>query len=232
MLKLMRLEAQRINLRVYFLTALILGGILLLFAYFTANAARVTGEMEFMNYRNILQFTCVISLLLFSILAAVMYNNVVIKEYSENVYLCCFPILLTVKKIFMAKIIMFFSLIFGLMLLCTVIPAAIFLITESFVPTIEDTITAGLLLSTFGSILTAVLFANTIGIFAMGIGFIKKSVTAALIAAFVLFGIYGNITIITGNSPFMALLAAGISIFAVIIILVMLADKIKRMEAD
>ena len=37
MLKLMRLEAQRINLRVYFLTALILGGILLLFAYFTAN---------------------------------------------------------------------------------------------------------------------------------------------------------------------------------------------------
>ena len=66
----------------------------------------------------------------------------------------------------------------------------------------------------------------------MGIGFIKKSVTAALIAAFVLFGIYGNITIITGNSPFMASLAAGISIFAVIIILVMLADKIKRMEAD
>ena len=82
MLKLMRLEAQRINLRVYFFTALILGGILLLFAYFTANAARVTGETEFMNYRNILQFTCVISLLLFSILAAVMYNNVVIKEYS------------------------------------------------------------------------------------------------------------------------------------------------------
>ena len=220
MLKLMRLEAQRINLRVYFLTALILGGILLLFAYFTANAARVTGEMEF------------ISLLLFSILAAVMYNNVVIKEYSEKRLSLLFSYPSDRKKIFMAKIIMVFSLIFGLMLLCTVIPAAIFLITESFVPTIEDTITAGLLLSTFGSILTAVLFANTIGIFAMGIGFIKKSVTAALIAAFVLFGIYGNITIITGNSPFMALLAAGISIFAVIIILVMLADKIKRMEAD
>ena len=232
MLKLMRLEAQRINLRVYFLTALILGGILLLFAYFTANAARVTGEMEFMNYRNILQFTCVISLLLFSILAAVMYNNVVIKEYSEKRLSLLFSYPSDRNKIFMAKIIMVFSLIFGLMLLCTVIPAAIFLITESFVPTIEDTITAGLLLSTFGSILTAVLFANTIGIFAMGIGFIKKSVTAALIAAFVLFGIYGNITIITGNSPFMALLAAGISIFAVIIILVMLADKIKRMEAD
>ena len=232
MLKLMRLEAQRINLRVYFLTALILGGILLLFAYFTANAARVTGEMEFMNYRNILQFTCVISLLLFSILAAVMYNNVVIKEYSEKRLSLLFSYPSDRKKIFMAKIIMVFYLIFGLMLLGTVIPAAIFLITESFAPTIEDTITAGLLLSTFGSILTAVLFANTIGIFAMGIGFIKKSVTAALIAAFVLFGIYGNITIITGNSPFMALLAAGISIFAVIIILVMLADKIKRMEAD
>ena len=33
MLKLMRLEAQRINLRVYFFTALILGGILLLLGY-------------------------------------------------------------------------------------------------------------------------------------------------------------------------------------------------------
>ena len=40
MLKLMRLEAQRINLRVYFFTALILGGILLLFAYFTAKIGR------------------------------------------------------------------------------------------------------------------------------------------------------------------------------------------------
>ncbi len=104
MLKLMRLEAQRINLRVYFLTALILGGILLLFAYFTANAARVTGEMEFMNYRNILQFTCVISLLLFSILAAVMYNNVVIKEYSEKRLSLLFSYPSDRKKIFMAKI--------------------------------------------------------------------------------------------------------------------------------
>ena len=50
MLKLMRLEAQRINLRVYFFTALILGGILLLFAYFTANAARVTGIYELQKY--------------------------------------------------------------------------------------------------------------------------------------------------------------------------------------
>ena len=136
MLKLMRLEAQRINLRVYFFTALILGGILLLFAYFTANAARVTGETEFMNYRNILQFTCVISLLLFSILAAVMYNNVVIKEYSGKRLSLLFSYPSDRKKIFMAKIIMVFSLIFGLMLLGTVIPAAIFLITESFAPTI------------------------------------------------------------------------------------------------
>ena len=126
MLKLMRLEAQRINLRVYFLTALILGGILLLFAYFTANAARVTGETEFMNYRNILQFTCVISLLLFSILAAVMYNNVVIKEYSGKRLSLLFSYPSDRKKIFMAKIIMVFSLIFGLMLLCTVIHRDIF----------------------------------------------------------------------------------------------------------
>ena len=104
MLKLMRLEAQRINLRVYFFTALILGGILLLFAYFTANAARVTGETEFMNYRNILQFTCVISLLLFSILAAVMYNNVVIKEYSGKRLSLLFSYPSDRKKIFMAKI--------------------------------------------------------------------------------------------------------------------------------
>ena len=64
MIKLMKLELQRVNLRTYLIADLILSCFILLFTYFVANVAQIENEAEFMNYGNIYQFSCVIGLLL------------------------------------------------------------------------------------------------------------------------------------------------------------------------
>ncbi|MDO4273264.1 MAG: ABC transporter permease [Eubacteriales bacterium] len=232
MLKLIKLELKHINLRVYSITTLILVGIILAFTYFVANAAQVTQETEFMDYSNIFQFTCIISILLFSVLSATMYINLIIKEYSGKRLSLLFSYPADRKKIFMAKVLIIFFLISISMMMCTIIPIVIFSITESFVPIVSDTITAKLLFSTFETIFVSVLFANIIGIFAMGIGFIKKSVTVTLISAFILFGVYGNIAIITSNPLISSLCVAGISLFITVIVLIILSNKVNQMEVD
>lgn len=232
MFKLMKLELQRINLRTYLITALILGGVLLIFTYFVANAAQATNEIEFMTYRNILNFTCVISMLLFGVLSATMYNNLVIKEYSGKRLSLLFSYPANRKKIFMAKVLIVFSLIFISMTFCTLLPIGIFSITEIFVPIVSDTITTHLLLSTIGTTFISVLFASAIGILAMGIGFIKKSVTVTLISAFVLFAIWGNIAISINGNLIMSLFVVVVSIIACVVVLITLSNKINYMEVE
>ncbi len=96
MIKLMKLELQRVNLRTYLIADLILSCFILLFTYFVANVAQIENEAEFMNYGNIYQFSCVIGLLLFGTLSAVMSNNLVIKRIfrqavSSALFLSCQP---------------------------------------------------------------------------------------------------------------------------------------------
>ena len=73
MIKLIKLELQRINLRPYFIGSTIFCIVLLVFTYFVAYVAQVEQEVQFMTYSNIFRFTNAISILLFGILSATMY---------------------------------------------------------------------------------------------------------------------------------------------------------------
>lgn len=232
MMRLIKLELQRINLRSYLITTLILGFALLVFTYFVANVAQVEQETEFMNYENILRFSCVMSILLFGILSAVMYNNLVIKEYSGKRLALLFSYPVSRKKIFMAKVVIIFSLVFLSLLLCIGIPITIFLTTESIIPIVSDTITTDLLAETFRMIVVSVLFVSVIGVLAMGIGFTRKSITVTLISALILSCIYGNIAISTSRNIFATISVLGVSLIAVVAVLTMLSNKINHMEVD
>lgn len=232
MFKLMKLELRRINLRTYHITTLMLGGLLFISIYFIAHAAQVTNEAEFMTYGNILIFTCVISMLLFGVLSATMYNNLVIKEYSGKRVTLLFSYPANRKKIFMAKVFIIFSLIFLSMTLCTLVPIVVFSITETFTPIVSDTITPRLLLSTLSTVFISVLFTSTIGILSMGFGFIKKSVTVTLISAFILSAILGNIAISINGNLILSLFVIAISIFVCGLVLMALSNKINNMEVD
>lgn len=104
MIRLIKLEMQRINLRNSLMTSFILGIVVLIFTYFVANVAQIEHETEFMNYGNILRFSCVIGIILFGILSAVMSNELVIKEYSGKRLALLFSYPVNRKKIFLGKV--------------------------------------------------------------------------------------------------------------------------------
>lgn len=231
MIKLMKLELQRVNLRTYLIADLALGCFILLFTYFVANVAQIEQVTEFMNYGNIYQFSCVIGLLLFGTLSAVMSNNLVIKEYSGKRLALLFSYPVSRRKIFMGKVWIILLFSFLSTLFCTSIPIAIFSLTETVLPIVSDTISADLLTETVQMIIFSALSVSTAGLLAMGMGFIRKSITVTLISVIFFLCIYGNIAIGTsGHIPAM-LSVVGVSLISVTVVLILLSNKINQMEA-
>lgn len=136
------------------------------------------------------------------------------------------------KKIFLGKVWIILLFAFLSTLLAVGIPITIFLVTESIKPIVSDIITINLLVDTFGMIAFSALSVSAIGVFAMGIGFIRKSITVTLISALLLAGVYGNISIRTGGNLLSLLYIIGASFIGVTAVIIMLSSKINHMEAE
>lgn len=232
MTKLIKLELERINLRPYLISSAIFGIVQLVFTYFVAKVAQVEQEVQFMNYGNIFLFTGAISTFLFAILSAVMYAKLIIEEYSGKRLALLFSYPVGRQKTFTAKILVVLLFVILFMLLCTVLPMGIFALTEAFSPIVPDVMTRDILLTALCNMLTSLAAVSAIGLLSMRIGFIKKSISATLISAFILSGIYGNIAIgIVGNSA-ISVIIVGVSLVAVLVILVTLSHKINQMEVE
>ena len=120
------------------------------------------------------QFSCVIGLLLFGTLSAVMSNNLVIKEYSGKRLALLFSYPVSRRKIFMGKVWIILLFSFLSTLFCTSIPIAIFSVTETVLPIVSDTISADLLTETIQMIIFSALSVSAAGLLAMGMGFMRK----------------------------------------------------------
>lgn len=235
MSKLIALELKRNNIRTYLVASGIACAVLLAFIYFVSYVAQVESgvhEEQFQNYTNIFRFTGTISLIIFSIMSATMYSRLIIDEYSGKRAALLFSYPVSRGKILLAKLLLVFVFTSVSMLICTAIPYIIFSITESVSPIVtQDTMTTGLILDTLKILVVAILAVGGIGIMAMRIGFIKKSVPAALITAFVLSAIYGNAAL-SANTLLSSLIIGGIGVVATIAIMVELTNKVNEMEVE
>lgn len=85
MLKLIRLEIKRNNMRTYMVASVVICIGLIGLIYFIACAAQLedssTREIVFRSYTNIFRLTGVISLTVFSTMSAIMYSRLIIGEY-------------------------------------------------------------------------------------------------------------------------------------------------------
>lgn len=232
MRNLIKLELQRINLRPYLIGSATFGIVLLVFTYFVAYVAQVEQEVQFMTYENIFRFTGAIGILLFGVLSATMYAKLIIEAYSGQRLALLFSYPVGRKKIFAAKVLIVFLFVVVSMLLCTILPICIFSATEQLSPIVPDTMTGNLLGMALGNIVVSLVAVSAIGLLALRIGFIKKSVSATLICAFILSGLYGNIAVGSAGHMAASLLIVGISLIAVLTVLVTLSHKIDHMEAE
>ncbi len=232
MIKLMKLELQRINLRPYFISSAVSGLFLLVFTYFVAYVAQVEQETQFMTYANIFLFTSAIGIMLFGILSATMYAKLVIAEYSGKRLALLFSYPISRKKIFTAKVLIVSFIVLISMLLCMAISILVFAATESVAPIVSDTMTNNLFMETFKMTFVSLVAVIAIGLLSMGIGFIKRSVSITLISAFVLSGIYGNAAVSTSENFAIALPVVGISLVIILLVLLILSNKINYMEVE
>ena len=232
MMKLMKLEIQRINLRPYIISSTAFCMVLLAFTYFVAYVAQVEQEVQFMTYENIFRFTGAISILFFGVSSATMYAKLIIGEYSGKRLALLFSYPVGRKKIFAAKVLIVFLFVALSMLLCTILPICIFTVTESFSPIVSDTMTSDVLIQALNTLLVSLVVVSAIGLLAMRIGFIKKSVSVTLISAFILSGIYGNIAVGSVGNTVASLPIVGASLLAILAVFVTLSYKINHMEVE
>lgn len=232
MLKLMKLELQRINLRPYIVSSAIFAVILLIFNYFVAYVAQVEQETEFMTYTNIFRFTGAISIILFGVQSAAMYARLVISEYSGKRLALLFSYPVSRKKIFMAKVLIVFAFVLISMFLCTMLSTVIFAVTEAVSPIAADTMTSDLLLNVFKILAVSSIAVSAIGLAALRIGFIKKSVSATLISSFALSAFYGYIAVGETNNLSILMLITVVSMVVIFAVIFTLANKINNMEVD
>lgn len=232
MTKLMKLEIQRINLRPYIISSAIIGVVLLAFTYFIAYVAQVEQEVQFMNYSNIFLLSSLIGGLLFGVLSATMYTKLIIEEYVGKRLALLFSYPIGRRKTFTAKVLIVFIFVASSMLLCTMFQIFIFSTTESLSPIVSDIMTSDILIKALGTMVVSVVAVSAIGLLAMGIGFIKKSVSITIISAFVLSGIYGNIAAASAGNLITSSIIIGVSLLVILVVYITLSNKINHMEVE
>jgi hypothetical protein len=232
----MRLELKRNNIRTYVLASAVICLVLLGFIYLAANAAQLedtsASQREFRNYANIFRLIGVIGLVSFSAMAAIMYSRFVIGEYTGKRAALLFSYPASRSRILLAKLLLVFLFTSISMLICTAIPCIVFSMTESASQiVVQDVMTTDLVIDALKTSCIAVLALGGIGVVALRIGFINKSVPTTLISAFLLSAVYGNVAI-NPSSVFFSVLISGVGLIIAIIVMTELSNKVNKMEVE
>lgn len=236
MIKLIKLELKRNNIRTYLLASAVSCIVLLGFIYLIANAAQLEDssarEIAFRSYTNIFRLIGIISLVIFSIMSATMYSKLIIGEYTGKRAALLFSYPVSRSKILLAKLLLVFVFTSVSMLICTAIPYIVFSITESVSPiVVQDVMTIGLIQDALRTLCVSILALGGIGIVSLRIGFIQKSVPTTLISALLLSAIYGNAAINANNTLF-RILISGVGLVVAVTVIVELSNKVNKMEAE
>ena len=134
MLKLMSLELKRNNIRVYIIASIVSCFTLIVLMYFVAYVSQVENQVQFQNYENIFRLTGTVSMIIFSMISAVMCTRFIIEEYKGKRVALLFSYPVSRSKIVLAKLLLIFVFTSVSMLICTTIPYTLFSVTEAISP--------------------------------------------------------------------------------------------------
>lgn len=236
MLKLMDLELKRNKLRTYQIAAMATFLLVLGFTYLFAYVPRFNPEdadlLIFAGYDNVLALSVLICMAIFCVLSSVMYARFIIDEYAGKRATLLFSYPVSRRKVLFSKILIVFIFNFLAIVICSVIALGIFSLTEQFSPMVDDTLTMATILSALRSIVVMAIIAPSLGIVATGIGFVSKSVPAAIISAVVMVSLVGNFMSSALQTPVFSLVLLGISVAAAMLSCIILAGKVNSMEVE
>ncbi len=234
MLKLMKLELKRNRIKGYFLAVQIITAAMLGFTYLFALMPQIDKSQRdlelLMSYGVFSRLLCVISLLCFSVLSAVMFNRFVVEEYTGKKAILLFSYPVDRSMILWAKVFTVFLFTVAAMTSSGLITFSIFFITEATFHFMKDTLTLNVLLQTFGFVLTYAVIAASFAAISLWVGYWKKSASATLVANIILVSLLGNLLVMgIPNAP----VAMGVAAFSIIISFIFvrnLHSKIMKLE--
>lgn len=233
---LIRLELKRNKIRTYVISSLIIAitmlGFLYLFAYAPMLEPNDKDMAIFSGYNNLIPLFGVLNMAVFCVLSAVMYSKFIIEDYSGKRPILLFSYPVSRKKIVLSKL----SVVCGFTIISMVISnIAIFLIfgiTENFIHLVSESFTFSIMMQAVETTLVMAFIAASIGVGAVGIGFIKKSVPTTIVSAVLIASIMCNIVANTTSSRITMYIFAAVMILIGTITSVILIKKVNAMEVE
>lgn len=200
MLKLIKLEIEKNNLKLYMF------GILLIFIFTTLvgvllNATPIIEPNDqaakiFSTLDGLIPMITVISLNGFVILSSVMYAKIVIEEYTgtKNVLLFTYP--QKRSEIILAKFLLIFIFTSISMIITNVSSITIVIIIGNITGLLYETISIDSTLNVIGITVIFSILTNLISLISLKIGFSLKSIIWTIVVAIILTSPVGNIVMI------------------------------------
>ncbi|MGG1698809.1 bacitracin ABC transporter permease [Bacillus zhangzhouensis] len=227
MLHLMKLELRKSHIKQYIRASMIASIVLLVLIYFVAFVAQVEQETGFQQYKNIYLLTSAICMIFFSILTAKMYWRVVVTACREHQSSSNAA---NLKPLLFSKMVLMMCLSTVAMLFSIIPSFVVFGFTEAILPIVHDTMTAEFFFTFLKTFLVFTCCVNGIGMIAMRIGFMKKSVFTTIITATLLCAVLGNVSIASYGNDQLNLVLLGAMTVAVFIVILEMMSRIGRLK--
>ena len=232
---LIRLELRRTNFRTYVISALIIAvmlGFLYLFAYAPMLETNDADMKIFSGYENLIPLYGVLNMTVFCVLAAVIYSKIIIEEYSGKRPILLFSYPINRKKIMLSKLCIVFVFTVIAMFISNFLIFIIFGVSEKFLHLVSGDFTYSIMFQAIETTLIMSLSAASIGIIAVGIGFIKKSVPTTIVSAVLIASLMCNIVANTTSSKIAMYIFVAVMILIGIMFSAILMKKVEVMEVE
>ena len=235
MMKLIKLELRKNNLKPYllavlgiFFATLIMGMFLSIIHLLEPNDenAKMIAHIDML-----IPMITIISMSSFAILGAVMYSKFVIEEYTgrKNVLLFTYP--QKRSSILFAKFFLIFSFTFVFMLLSNTLGVSIILLAGTLFGFNSGLFDVNIFLHIF--LLSALfsLIANLVSMISLRIGFWKKSIIWTIVTSVVLVSPFGNSVTLLRDNLLMVMIPVSVVLIVICTCLFLgLLKKVNRME--
>lgn len=235
----MQLEIKRNNMRAYVVASAIASMIMLGFIYLFAYAPNIDPDPDlqlFAGYNHIFPMFSMLGMAVFATLSAIMQARFVIEEYRGKRVILLFSYPVRRDKVLLSKLAVVFLFTMAAMTICNLLAFGIFGITESIHPLVDGAMSIQTIIQALKVTVMMAVTAAGIGIVATGIGFIKKSVPAAIVSAVLLSSLVCNIifnsTADMNKGDMGALILMGIAVAAAAAVAAMLMNNVNHMEAE
>ena len=185
--RLIRLELRRTSIRPYNAVVLIIAAALLGFLYLLALIPKMDpAESDinmFADYDSLTGIINILAMVIFTVLAAVMYAKVAVEEYSSKRAILLFSYPISRIKIFFAKIGIVFLYTVSAMFVTGLAVFLIFFFMEYLFQLCDDVLSIQVILKTLATLLGCSVLAGALGSISLWFGFWKKSISVTIVSA-------------------------------------------------